>query len=180
MLQENQEIPLETRTEIKHNFINFIPMINKIKIDLLTKRPASQMSYTTYLKDIKVKPEEFDEINDLFLANLFSYNENNLDFFKQTTIQKIINRQFEYTAKFIKTLLIIYSIGFVIPQILNIYLCAGVQEMYISNEQIVLQMVLYVMRGVTQIFFLTLEYAELQDSGFYAYFQNGWNYMDST
>lgn len=36
MIENNEDIPLETRTEIKHYFINFIPLINKIKIDLLT------------------------------------------------------------------------------------------------------------------------------------------------
>ena len=36
LIQANQDIPLETRTEIKHYFINFVPLINKIKVDLLT------------------------------------------------------------------------------------------------------------------------------------------------
>lgn len=53
-------------------------------------------------------------------------------------------------------------------------------EKYLTTEQVVIQLFLYVIRGVTQIFFLTFEYAELQDSGFSAYFQSGWNYMDST
>lgn len=37
-------------------------------------------------------PDEMDYIDDLFLTDLFTYSEDNLDFFKQETIQKIIDR----------------------------------------------------------------------------------------
>lgn len=62
-------------------------MINKIKLDLLMHRQPSSLSYTKYLGRInKLKPQEFDHIDDLFLADLISNNEANLDFFKQETV----------------------------------------------------------------------------------------------
>ena len=48
------------------------------------------------------------------------------------------------------------------------------------NWKIIFQMFLQTICGGTQIFFLTLEYAEIKYSGPSAYFQDGWNYMDST
>ena len=138
------------------------------------------MSYTQYLARIKKKPQELDYIDDLFLADLFSNSEENLDFFKQETIQKIINRQFTYTAEFIRRLLFIYSVGFVIPQICNIYLNGQRTEQALTDGQILFQVCLSVICGATQFFFLTLEYAEMKYSGVGAYLQDGWNYMDST
>lgn len=40
------------------------------------------------------------------------------------------------------------------------------------------QFIMYIVCGATQIFFMSLEIAEIQYSGFRNYFQNGWNYMD--
>lgn len=85
-------------------------------------RPSNSLSFTQYLGANDMAPEEFDNIDDLFLADLFNYNEENLDFFKQESIQRIIDRQFSRTAKVIKRLLVIYSIGFVIPQVIQIFL----------------------------------------------------------
>ena len=107
---------------VEHSFINFVPMINKIKVDLLMNRQPSSLNYTNYLIRLRqYKPQEFDHIDDLFLADLFSANEDNLDFFNQETVQKIINRQFMYTREFVAKLLTIYTFGFVVPQIINIY-----------------------------------------------------------
>lgn len=115
-------------------------------------------------------PQEFDDIDDLFLADLFSYNESYLDFFQQESIQKIIDRQFEYTKKFISRLLLIYCVGFVVPQITNIYINGLRREMKLPDNFVILQMILYVMCGTTQFFFYTLEYAEMQYSGIGNYF----------
>lgn len=38
MIKKKIEIPSESRVAIEHTFINFVPLINKIKIDLLMKR----------------------------------------------------------------------------------------------------------------------------------------------
>lgn len=93
-MDQGQEISQEARCEIHYTFINFIPMINKIKIDLLMDRKPSPMKYTQYLDLIKQKPEEFDNIDDLFLADLFSNQESDREFFNHKSIQKIIDRQF--------------------------------------------------------------------------------------
>lgn len=99
--RQNKDIPSESRVEIEHAFINFIPMINKIKIDLLCKREASSLSYTQYLARINQTAQEFDNIDDLFLAGLLDNHRDDLDFFKQESVQKIVDRQFKYTATFI-------------------------------------------------------------------------------
>lgn len=61
-------------------------MINKIKIDLMMHRKANSLQYTNYLARIEKQPQAFDYIDDLFIADLFSYHEENLDFFKQESI----------------------------------------------------------------------------------------------
>ena len=62
-------------------------MINKMKIDLLMNRQPSSMNFTNYLSLINdTPPEEFDYIDDLFLADLFSIHEENLEFFKQVSV----------------------------------------------------------------------------------------------
>lgn len=73
--------------------MNFVPLITKLKVDLLMERQPSSLKYTEYLTRFKMKPpDEMDYIDDLFLTDLFTYSEDNLDFFKQETIQKIIDR----------------------------------------------------------------------------------------
>ena len=67
-------------------------MINKIKIDLLMGRKANPLTFTEYLDRIDSSPEDFDHIDDLFLADIFSIHEDNLDFFKQKSVQKIVDR----------------------------------------------------------------------------------------
>lgn len=118
LIKNDQEVPWEKRVEIEHTFINFIPLINKVKVDLLTNRESNTLSSTQYLSTISKPAHAFDNIDDFFLAVLFSYNIENKDFFKQEAVQKIIDRQFNYTRGFIKTLLTIYSVGFWIPQII--------------------------------------------------------------
>lgn len=49
-----------------------------------------------------------------------------------------------------------------------------------SKGIVILQFCLYTICGTTQFFFLTLEYAEISYSGASNYFQDGYNYMDST
>lgn len=116
MIAQNKDIPTEERTEIKHFFINFLPMIVKIKIDKYMNRKVSSLNYTTYLSYFDdMTANQVDNIDDLFLAELFSYQGSNLDFFKQQSVQKIIERQFGYTSQLIRTMLIIYTFGFVVP-----------------------------------------------------------------
>ena len=50
----------------------------------------------------------------------------------------------------------------------------------LTNNMVIIELILFQIRGATQIFFLTLEYAEMSAMGFYAYFSIGWNYIDST
>lgn len=38
LIKNKQDIPPESRVNVEHTFINFIPLINKIKIDLLMER----------------------------------------------------------------------------------------------------------------------------------------------
>lgn len=45
-MKKNVDIPSESRVEIEHYFINFVPLINKIKVDLLMNRKSSSLNYT--------------------------------------------------------------------------------------------------------------------------------------
>lgn len=86
-------MPSESRVDVEHSFMNFVPLITKIKVDLLMGRESSESQYTDYLSRYEnMTPQELDYIDDLFLADLFTNSEDNLDFFKQETIQKIIDR----------------------------------------------------------------------------------------
>lgn len=38
LMKNKQDIPSENRVDVEHSFINFIPLINKVKIDLLMQR----------------------------------------------------------------------------------------------------------------------------------------------
>ena len=55
LIKNNQDTPSESRVEVEHTFINFIPLINKLKIDLLMERQPSSLNYTQYLGRINKK-----------------------------------------------------------------------------------------------------------------------------
>lgn len=95
-------------------------------------------------------------------------------------MHKIIDRQFQYTSPFIQTLLIIYTFGFVIPYIIHIYIGGRMREVNLPNWVVVVQFTCFILCGATQVFFLSLEAAEMKYSGIVNYFQDGWNYIDST
>lgn len=76
-------MPSESRVEVEHTFMNFVPLITKLKIDLLMQRESSEEQYTQYLSRFEnITAQELDYIDDLFLTDLFTYSEDNLDFFK--------------------------------------------------------------------------------------------------
>ena len=89
---DNEPEDNSQQVEVEHYFINFYPMIRKIKIDLLMGRHSSKKQHTEYLKLIKVAPEDYDEIDDLFLADLLFKQENYKKFFNNTTAQKLLDR----------------------------------------------------------------------------------------
>ena len=97
LIAAKMDIPSESRIKIEHTFINFIPMINKIKIDLLMGRESNSLAYTDYLDLIDKEPQEFDHITDIFLTDLFDTHADDLEFFKQEGVQKLIDRQFTTT-----------------------------------------------------------------------------------
>lgn len=76
-MDQDQEKSYAKGSEIRFTYINFIPLINKIKIDLFTGRKPSALYSTDYLSNIEELPEDFDMIDDLFLSNLFSVHESN-------------------------------------------------------------------------------------------------------
>ena len=71
-----------------------------------------------------------------------------------------------------RSLLFIYIFCFIFPFIYNIFDSGGAP----SNWAIAR----YVLAGSTQIFFLSLEYAELKYNGIGEYFSDPWNYVDSS
>ena len=58
----------------------------------------------------------------------------------------------------IRRLLAIFTCGFVIPQIVNIYINGLYYEAKMPARDVILQLILYLLCGTTQFFFLTLEY----------------------
>lgn len=73
-----------------------------------------------------------------------------------------------------------FAFGFVIPQIINIYFRSLGGQRKLPDYLVVIQYFNYSICGATQFFFMTLEYAEIQHSGFDEYFQSGWNLIDSS
>ena len=77
-------------------------------------------------------------------------------------------------------MLFIYCVGFIIPQICNIYINGYFKDKKPTNDIVIIQIILYVICGMTQYLFYTFEYAEIQYSSLGSYFQDGWNYIDSS
>ena len=68
--EDDEEEEDQRQVEVEHRFINFYPIIRKIKIDKIMNRPALTSHATDYLELLKESPEDVDRIEDLFLADL--------------------------------------------------------------------------------------------------------------
>lgn len=127
----------------------------------------------------------------MLLADLMTRNKGSqdMDFYDQSTVQRLIDRQFPESAKLMAVLLYIYMLGFLVPFIVGVSLSHNRQANnrrqntneisagFITTQTICLSSCL-----LTQIFFFYLEFAELDYEGWEEYFfgQEWWNFMDST
>lgn len=74
---EKKELQVEEEDEgpsmeLEHCYFNFNPMIRKIKIDKFAGRKADEKRSTDYLQYITRPPQEFDNIEDIFLSYLLN------------------------------------------------------------------------------------------------------------
>jgi hypothetical protein len=90
-------------------------MIRKLKIDKILGRKGSVEEHTEYRDLVKGKPQDIKYIDDLFLSSILLKNIENSKFFLNTTIDKLIQNQFEKVRPIVKSFLYFYIIGFVIP-----------------------------------------------------------------
>jgi len=80
----------------------------------------------------------------------------------------LINRQFRETEWLLELLLKVYMLGFMVPQILMIYIKGWERH------------VLHWIACITLCFFQYLEYAEIKYEGIGGYLTEAWNYIDSS
>lgn len=177
------------QVEVEHHFINFYPIIRKIKIDKLMRRQALKKNHTEYLALLDEKPEDFDQIEDLFLADLLFKQESNRKFFNNTSVQKLIDRQYKYTRRLMRNLLLLYIFGFMAPFIYNVFesnstysVTQADQDLEASNggKMPIGRLIRFCIACSVQVLFLSLEYAELSYNGVQEYFSDPFNYVDSS
>ena len=62
----------ESQCEIQHDYINFQPLIRKIKIDKMMGRKPNKFKGTAYLGKFDNDPKLINAISDLFLADMLN------------------------------------------------------------------------------------------------------------
>ena len=73
------------RIEVEHNFMNFTPMIRKLKIDMHLGRKASKAKYTLFMDwfdIVKTHPSEFNEAPEILLTQLLMLQKDNREFYE--------------------------------------------------------------------------------------------------
>jgi hypothetical protein len=85
------------RVLVDHYMMNFLPAVKKIKIDLLMNRKDKDGNIPVHLQriiDDEPHPADFNAIQEVYLANLIDLQRDNDSFFEQSSICKLIDRQF--------------------------------------------------------------------------------------
>jgi hypothetical protein len=80
--------------------MNFLPAVKKIKMDLFMNRVDKDGNTPVHLQriiDDKPHPADFNAMSELYFAELIDVQKDNDSFFEQSSICKLIDRQFQYT-----------------------------------------------------------------------------------
>jgi hypothetical protein len=85
------------RNLVDHYMMNFLPAVKKIKMDLLMNRKDKDGNAPIHLQEIideNTHPADFNSMPDLYLANCIDMQRDKDTFFEQSSVCKLIDRQF--------------------------------------------------------------------------------------
>lgn len=105
-------------------------------------------------------------IDDEYIARLILMQQNNMEVFTLSTIQKLIDFQFVKTKVFMSGLLWFFILFYIAPY-----------SMTIIHDDIDTQITLFNFCFFSQIILLSIELIQLYEMGL-KYFKSGWNYVD--
>jgi hypothetical protein len=122
----------DNRILVDHYLMNFLPAIRKIKIDLMMNRKdkdgkAPPKHLASYFEK-GVEAAEFNFMDDYILSNYISCQASNKTFFEQSSICKLIDRQFQATRWIYMGLLVFFTIGFIYPFSFGMLFVDGTQN----------------------------------------------------
>lgn len=142
----------EKNIEVEHSCIDFQKVIIGDKLRAIQEDNYEKVNF-----------------NDNHLADIFMINdEDYIEFYNCEAVRKVVDFQFTKTKKFIIATMLIYIFGFLIPYTMSLSI----------TDKVWLNLC-YVLCLITQIFFISFEFAQLKEQRL-AYFKDPWNLLDSS
>lgn len=125
-----------------------------------------------HLKDLKAQKKtakDFLQIDDVLLADYFMQQQDNKVFYEQTSVIKLIDKQFKETRVLYLRLLTAFFGLYFIP------LCLG-----LFTTEPIFKIILFIVGSLTQLFYFRLEICEIQQKGLSQFREYivGWNVND--
>ena len=119
-------------------------------------------------------------MNHLFISNLIDRNSDTNQFMEQSSVQLMINFQYNIAKPVVKSLLMIYVLGFYLPFIYVSFIISNFNIAKHSSYDVYAIYFMYILSFITLTIFMIFEYAEMKYNGIEDYFSDSWNYFDST
>ena len=119
-------------------------------------------------------------MNHLFISNLIDRNSETNQFMEQSSVQLMIDFQYDIAKPVVKALLIFYIIGFYLPFIYASFTISNFDYTKENQSDLYTIYLMYVISFFTLTVFMVFEYAEMKYNGIEDYFSDSWNYFDST
>ena len=85
----------DNRILVDYYLMNFLPSIQKIKIDLMMNRKDKEGNPPVHLERFSdIHPADYNSMDDFIMADYIDKQRDNESFFEQSSICKLIDRQF--------------------------------------------------------------------------------------
>lgn len=155
---------------VEHSYIDFRMVLLKHKLDYIRDKNRGNDKFYSYSANPENSEESFG-VTNLMVAEMFASQD--LTFYNQESVCKIIDFQFEQTRSFMQTIFWFFIIGFIIP-----YTCMLVELQRTDRQNHQYVKMLMKFQSFSQILLAILELIRMRTMG-WKYIQF-WQVVDLT
>ena len=125
-------------------------------------READENTNTDYLDLFDQEHKNIKYMNHLFISNLIDRNSETNQFMEQSSVQLMIDFQYDIAKPVVKALLIFYIIGFYLPFIYASFTISNFDFTKENSSDLYTIYLMYAISFFTLTVFMVFEYAEMK------------------